>query len=31
MRYAERDFGGVDILANDAGIQFVARIEEISD
>ncbi len=27
MRYCEQDFGGVDVLVNNAGIQFVAPIE----
>jgi 3-hydroxybutyrate dehydrogenase len=28
IAYAEREFGGVDILINNAGIQFVAPVEE---
>jgi 3-hydroxybutyrate dehydrogenase len=28
MAYAERDFGGVDVLVNNAGIQHVAKVEE---
>lgn len=28
MAYAARDFGGVDVLVNNAGIQFVAQVED---
>ena len=28
IAYAERDFGGVDVLVNNAGIQYVALVEE---
>jgi 3-hydroxybutyrate dehydrogenase len=28
MAYVEREFGGVDVLVNNAGIQFVAKVED---